>query len=60
MLDQLAQPDRSAAERFREALDLFEEGVEMQRRNLKRHFPDASAAELHQKLLCWLARQDEP
>jgi len=58
-LNQLVTEDRPDAQRLREALALFEDGVEMKRRNLKRQFPEASEADLHVKLLSWLARQDE-
>ncbi len=53
-------PDRSPAERLREALALFEDGVEMKRRSLKRQFPSASAEELEARLSSWLERRDEP
>ncbi len=56
--DQLRAPSRPAAQRFQEALALFEEGVEMKRRNLKRRFPTASEEELEEKLRAWLERQD--
>ncbi len=58
-LDQLGAPSRSPAERFREALALFEDGVEMKRRNLRRQFPRASEADVHAKLLLWLQYRDE-
>jgi signal transduction histidine kinase len=57
-LARLPAPNTSAAARVREALALFEEGMEMKRRSLKRTFPAASEAELHAKLLRWLQQQD--
>lgn len=58
-LDQLDAPKRSAAERLRETLALFEEGVEMKRRSLRRRFPQESEAQLQVRLLNWLQYQDE-
>jgi hypothetical protein len=57
-LDQPDTPSRPAAQRLREALSLFEDGVEMKRRNLKRRFPEASEVELEERLLSWLQSQD--
>ncbi len=58
-LDQLPLPKSTPAERVREALALFEDGVEMKRRSLKRLYPSDSEAELQSKLMSWLQRQDE-
>ncbi len=58
-LDQLDALKRSAAERLRETLALFEEGVEMKRRSLRRRFPQESDAQLQVRLLNWLQYQDE-
>jgi hypothetical protein len=58
-LDQLPLPGSTPAQRMREALALFEDGVEMKRRSLKRKSPNASETELQSKLLSWLQRQDE-
>lgn len=58
-LDQLDALKRSAAERLRETLAFFEEGVEMKRRSLRRRFPQESDAQLQVRLLNWLQYQDE-
>jgi hypothetical protein len=44
-----------AAARLRLALDMFETGVEMMRRNLRRAHPTLSDAEIEIRLCAWLA-----
>ena len=58
-LDYLGSPASSPAERLRQALELFEEGVALKRRSLRRQFPGALEAELESKLLAWLQREEE-
>jgi hypothetical protein len=57
-LDQLPQGNSSAAQRFREALAMFDDGVALQRQNFRRHFPQLSEDELEQLLRRWLSRED--
>lgn len=42
------------AERFRVALELFEDGVRLMEQNLRREHPDASDDEIEEKLRAWL------
>ena len=42
------------AERLRVALDLFDQGVDLMRQNLRRRWPDADEAEIERRLLAWL------
>lgn len=57
-LDQLPRGQRSAAQRFRDALAMFDDGVALQRQNFRRLFPQLSEAELEKKLKSWLSRED--
>ncbi len=41
-------------QRFRETLELFEVGLEMQRAQLRREHPEADDAEIEQLLRAWL------
>jgi hypothetical protein len=43
----------------RQALSLYEDGVEMQRLKLRRRFPALSEREIDRELDRWLAREDE-
>lgn len=45
------------AERLRETLEMWEDGVQIMRENLRRRFPSATPAEL--ELDRWLAGPDE-
>ena len=47
----------SAAAAFRAALELFETGVDLMRQNLRRQYPDATAAEIERELADWLHRR---
>jgi hypothetical protein len=58
-LDQLTFPPSTPAQRMRQALALFEDGLDMKRRSLKRKSPSASEAELQAQLLRWLQQEDE-
>jgi hypothetical protein len=49
-------PD-DAAERLRLALDLFAAGEALMRQNLRRRFPEASAAEIEERLAAWLSER---
>ena len=47
----------TVAERLRAALDLAEAGFDLMRQNLRRADPAASAEEIEERLLAWLARR---
>ncbi|HXV63147.1 MAG TPA: hypothetical protein VEK15_20780 [Vicinamibacteria bacterium] len=47
-------PELTPAERFRIALDLFDDGVRLMRQNLKREHPDASEQQIEERLRAWL------
>ncbi len=49
-----------AAARFKTAMDLFDAGVDLQRQNLRRKFPDADRATIEALLRAWLLRENEP
>lgn len=57
-LDELATPAGTPAQRLREALSLFEDGVEMKRRSLRRQYPDAPETEIEARILRWLQDED--
>jgi len=42
------------AEKLRQALDLFESGVDLKRQNLRRRHPDESDEEIAARLQAWL------
>jgi hypothetical protein len=46
--------DDVLAERLRVALDLYEAGEQLMRQNLRRRHPDASEAEIAERLAAWL------
>jgi lauroyl/myristoyl acyltransferase len=46
-----------AVARLRLALDLFEAGESIMRQNLRRRFPEASAAEIEGRLDAWLSER---
>jgi hypothetical protein len=49
------QTDRAAtARRFRQALDLMDAGISMQRAHLRREHPEADDAEIRQLFRTWL------
>src|SRR5205823_3564721 len=52
--------DEVAAARFRTVMELFEAGVDLQRQNLRRQFPDADEATIEARLKSWLLRENEP
>jgi len=45
---------QAAAQRLRLALDLFESGEAVMRQNLRRKFPEATEAEIEERLTNWL------
>lgn len=51
------QSSRAAAERLRQALDLFEAGVHMMRLSLRRRFPDETEAEIERRLRNWISER---
>lgn len=48
------QSNEARAKRFLIALDLFESGVQLQRAQIRRQFPEESEAEISERLLQWL------
>lgn len=50
---------KTPAAKLREALELHEEGVAMQRLVLARRYPDLDAEALEARLRAWLRREDE-
>ena len=57
-LDQLDGVALPRAEKMREALAMYEEGLALQRQTLRRRHPNLSAEELDQKLSTWLLREE--
>jgi Rv0078B-related antitoxin len=57
-LDQLPRTKASAEERFRESLAMFDEGVALQRLNLRRRHLGLAEDELENMLASWLAREE--
>ena len=58
-LDALPQPALSAGEKLLAALQMYDEGVALQRSAMRRRSPRLSEPELDAKLQRWLAREDE-
>jgi len=56
-LDRLPGASTTAAERFRAALELYEEGVALQRLNFRRRHPTLTPTELDALIDAWLARE---
>ena len=52
--------DEEARARFRTVMELFEAGVDLQRQNLRRRFPEADDATIEAYLRAWLLRENEP
>lgn len=51
-------PDRDeTAARLEMALEMFEDGVLIMRENIRRRYPDASSAEVEDRLATWLAER---
>jgi hypothetical protein len=57
-LDQLNGVSRDPAERMREALAMYDEGIVLQRQTLRRRHPDLSPEELDSRLSRWLLREE--
>lgn len=58
-LDALPQVQLSPREKLLQALEMYEDGVAMQRLIIRRRHPELTPAELEACLLRWLARADE-
>ena len=58
-LDALPHVQLSPREKLLQALEMYEDGVAMQRLNLSRRHPELTPTELEARLLRWLARSDE-
>jgi hypothetical protein len=58
-LDLLPVESKAPRERFLEALELYDQGVALERLVLKRRFPDLSPELIEEKLQRWLLREDE-
>lgn len=52
--------DKIATARFRTMLELFDAGVDLQRQNIRRRFPDADDVTVEKYLRAWLLRENEP
>ncbi len=58
-LDALPRGQLSARDKLLQALEMYEEGVAMQRLVIRRRHPELTPAEIEAQLLSWLARADE-
>jgi len=58
-LDCLAGEPQSPRDKLLAALEMYEDGVAMQRLTFQRRFPELTEKELQPKLDSWLAREDE-
>lgn len=58
-LDHLPMPAFTASERLLQALEMYDEGVQLQLNNLRRRHPQLSEAELAAMLDRWLCREGE-
>ena len=58
-LDALPQIKLSPRDKLMQALEMYEDGVAMQRLNIRRRHPEITPAELEARLLRWLTRADE-
>lgn len=56
-LNRLPTDELTPGAKLLQALELYEEGVAMQRLNFQRRYPTASAVELDRLLDAWLARE---
>ena len=57
-LDQLYCLPRDPAEKMREALEMYDEGVALQSQTLRRRHPQLSPEELDSRLSRWLLREE--
>ena len=58
-LDALPHLQLSPRDKLLQALEMYEDGVAMQRLIIRRRHPELTPAELEVRLLSWLAREDE-
>ncbi len=58
-LNRLQKAKETPAERFRQALSMYDEGVELQRMNFKRRNPDLSEASIDELMAAWLLREND-
>lgn len=50
----LPEPESSPSTRLRLTLELYDDGLAMMRRGLRRDFPEASDHEIRRRLIQWL------
>ena len=58
-LNRLACDVQTPRDKLLAALEMYDDGVAMQRLNFQRRFPDITEQELQRILDSWLAREDE-
>ena len=58
-LDRLPAPLFTPCEKLLQALEMYDEGVELQLKNLSRRYPELSVAQLATMLERWLCREGE-
>ncbi len=56
-VDSQEQSDKACARRLRTALDLADSGILLRRQQLRRAHPDASEAEITERLNAWLRKR---
>jgi hypothetical protein len=57
-LDELDRTERTPAEKMREALAMYDEGLAIQRQTLRRRYPRLTPEEVERKLSRWLLREE--
>lgn len=58
-LNRLPEASMSPREKLLAALEMYDEGVAMQRLSLQRRYPDLGPDAIQEKLNHWLSREDE-
>jgi hypothetical protein len=58
-LNQLAGDAQTPRDKLLAALEMYDDGVALQRMTFRRQFPELTEQELQRKLDRWLAREDE-
>jgi hypothetical protein len=58
-LDRMPTPNLTPRERLLQALEMYDEGVRLQRNNLRRRHPDANDHEIDRMLDRWLRREGD-
>jgi hypothetical protein len=58
-LNRLADEPQTPRDKLLAALEMYDDGVAMQRLTFQRRFPELTEKELQLKLDGWLAREDE-